>query len=419
MSEGRKAVHEVPRQSLLGGASGLGLELLAGNELEHIAVLEEAVDVLVVLVDLHLGGVEELHAAGHGEEVDGLEKLMANLDSEVLGDVRGERLDAVHAGHVADDARAVGDEEDLLAVVLGGDRVGRKDVEALLVDVRVNGGVDLVVAEGGGGDSGPGAVAAVAARPDLNEAGPGGGNDNLHVGGAVVDVQGVEDVVAVLDELELEVRGHRADLHAKVDVELAVGLALVVLPDGDDLVVAVARDRVNDVLAALEVLHDEHALVGFAARVDGAVDAVEGGLGLLHVGAEEDIVGAGALVRLDDDLEGGGVPVEDELLDVLPLGGEDLLGGADASGAHSLVLEPLVAAGDGEVEGVAAVELELLHEGVGDVDAALGAGDDALDLEVEGHDGGSGAGDVAAVDDLGVGKAVETVAPHAGGLLGL
>lgn len=68
------------------------------------------------------------------------------------------------------------------------------------------------------------------------------------------DAERVEGPQHVLDHrTELRLRIELKEAHAEVDDGGAVGLALVVLPDSDDLVDAVSGDRVDDVLIAAEV----------------------------------------------------------------------------------------------------------------------------------------------------------------------
>jgi hypothetical protein len=68
---------------------------------------------------------------------------------------------------------------------------------------------------------------------------------------------------------------HGSQLHAKVDKVSAIYAALVVLPDGHNLVHTVSADAVNDVLSAVKVLLYQSAFVNAAQAVDFTVDSVK------------------------------------------------------------------------------------------------------------------------------------------------
>jgi len=78
---------------------------------------------------------------------------------------------------------------------------------------------------------------------------------------AVDDAHRVEDAPLVSHHPARFTRGVRDQLHAEVDVELAVYLPLVVLPYGCYLVDAVSAYAVDDVLFSGEELLEEDAFV--------------------------------------------------------------------------------------------------------------------------------------------------------------
>jgi len=112
----------------------------------------------------------------------------------------------------------------------------------------------LIVADAGVGDGEPGAFAAVAAGADFDETRLQrvGVDLDFHVGGPVGHLQRVQDDPRVrrqgLEQAAVFSGGGRNERHAVIHKVRAVRVALVVDPDGHDLMFAVPRDGVDDVL---------------------------------------------------------------------------------------------------------------------------------------------------------------------------
>ncbi len=128
---------------------------------------------------------------------------------------------------------------------------------------------------------------------------------NLHVRRTVLDSERVQDSVSViLQQSHLGV-ATVDDLHAEVDEVGIVHTSLIILPNDNKLMLAVARDLVNHKLSTAQVLLQENIVVHQTNAIDLSENAVEGGLALLDSLAEENIISAGRLNGLQNATQVG------------------------------------------------------------------------------------------------------------------
>mmetsp|Transcript_49312 Transcript_49312/g.139618 ORF Transcript_49312/g.139618 Transcript_49312/m.139618 type:complete len:520 (+) Transcript_49312:1558-3117(+) len=268
-------------------------------------------------------------------------------------------------------------------LALGRARLGRQCGEGLGVKVGVNKDVGLVVADALVDHVAPKALSTVAASADLDEARRAAAHLDFGVAWPVADLKRVKHLLQVDDQLLSErlVGGH-APLPVQHETG-AIGRLAVVLPEGADLVLAVARHGVHHVLDSREVLLHEHRLVDLAEAVALAHDVAEGGLHLVNGLAQRDVVRAGRLDRLDDGLEDlgrlGQLPVVEEGLNLAPGRGLDLHDRAHAGRPDLLAHVILVAARLSARRAVGA-NAELLREAVAELDARFGTRHDREDV---------------------------------------
>lgn len=214
--------------------------------------------------------------------------------------------------------------------------------------------------------------------------------------------QRVKDFERVRDELVLRLTVAGQQIAGVADVVNAVHGNAGGGDDVGDMVLAVAADGVDHVLAAEEMLLGDDALVALAEQIFRAGEFEEGGRALLGGGAEPDAVIARALERFDHDAGA-------QLL--MPSGqfvgarGEQLPGSAHSGGLDRLDHRELVTAGGAELRAVGR-QAHGLAEPVGELDAELAAGENRHRFVRAG--GPYGLFEVAGVDDVvGVERQVE------------
>eukprot|EP00968_Pinguiococcus_pyrenoidosus_P002342 scaffold128_cov248-Pinguiococcus_pyrenoidosus.AAC.48 len=317
---------------------------------------------LVVLRDHFRVRVQQLRRSRAREAVDRLRDEVPRLDHHLEAVEARAVLDNLHAGHGPDHARLLHHEEDLAAVrtQLGGP--WRVRIERFRREEARHRAVHLRVSVARLGDGAPGPLAAMAARPDLDEARSVVHDHDFHVARAVANGQRVHDARGVVDE-----RRHlRAILAARPHAEVhkigSIDAPLVILPDGHHLVDPVPGDA--------------RAVVQLPEAILLAVDAPEGRLHLLCTATLEDVVGAGRLQRLHHGEEGLR-PALEELRHLLPFRGVQLLHCPHPRRSHRLAHEILVAPG---ARVLLAVAPQLQREGelVRQAHAGLGAGQDGF-----------------------------------------
>jgi len=221
-------------------------------------------------------------------------------------------------------------------------RYVRKRHEPPLLEVGVEGSVDLVVTDAAVGDGFPRSLPSVAPAPNLDQAGSSLREHHLGVSGAIYDTNGVQNAPLVFDDAPRKIVINTPDLHPEVDVELTIHVPLVVLPYRHHLVLPVPTNTIDDVLFALQELLDEHTLVHDTEAVDRAVDLVEASLHLLLTVTEEDVVASSRLVGLHDDLVRVRVPVPQENLGGVPVTSYGLLNSPDPGLPNGLPHDVLI-----------------------------------------------------------------------------
>lgn len=184
--------------------------------------------------------------------------------------------------------------------------------------------------------------------------------------------QGVKDFERVGDELVLCLTVTGEQIAGVADVVNAVHGNAGGGDDVGDMVLAVAADGVDHVLAAEEMFLGDDALVALAEQVLRAGEFEEGGRALLGGGAEPDAVVARALERLDHD---SGAQILVPPGEFVGTCGEQLPGSTHSGGLDRLDHRELVAAGGAELRAVGR-QAHGLAEPVGELDAELAAGED-------------------------------------------
>mmetsp|Transcript_46665 Transcript_46665/g.107092 ORF Transcript_46665/g.107092 Transcript_46665/m.107092 type:complete len:341 (+) Transcript_46665:486-1508(+) len=257
------------------------------------ALPHQLVECRVVREELRGVRVDQVDVAARGDGVDRLEDLLADGEGEHLGGEGAEGADLRELGLIdrREDALDVGAQLRLHRVVLEVGRHRRQRGEGGGVGEAVGAGGDGGVADARLGHRRPRALAAVHSAVDLDEHGAARLLLHLRVHAAALDAERVKHSEDVLDhrlQVRLFLNGHEA--HAEVDEGRVVVPPLVVLPDGDALVHAVARDGVDDVLVAAEVLLQEHLFVREAQHVLRALQRLEAVAHLLLGVADGDAI---------------------------------------------------------------------------------------------------------------------------------
>ena len=255
-------------------------------------------------------------------------------------------------------------------------------MERPLVEVRVHARLHLRVSSvERAREMPPVAIPPVGAAVHLDEARAGGGHDDLSVGGAVPHPERVQHRVVVRDEI-LSLDGRSVDgEQTEVNAERSVGGTLVVHPHGRRLVLAVAGDRVDDVLLALQELLAKHLGAETAVHGLDLQYALEVPPRLVDVVTQLHAVGPRAVGRLENH---GILLALQECLHVreLPPGG--LADGSHPRGLDQLLLHFLVPPVRVVARGAVRSHHQPFREQVGRVHARLAAAHARDDAQLPG-----------------------------------
>mmetsp|Transcript_46221 Transcript_46221/g.80833 ORF Transcript_46221/g.80833 Transcript_46221/m.80833 type:complete len:337 (-) Transcript_46221:2103-3113(-) len=286
------------------------------KQFEHTALLQGADD-LVIRVELVRVGVDQLHTARSGEAVDSTVQSAARLSKHLHTSEGRQVADDINPGNVLEGPLHKTHQKHLASLLVQRG-LERQGVKAIGTQVAVQRSVQLGVANALHRHRQPSRLPTVAPGTHFHQTGTellgthrqavravGHARrvaNNLHMRRSLVNLESLNDLTGILN--------HRSDFrvggvlqgHSEVHKVGPVDGAFVVLPDRDDLVDTIATHAIDNILGTREILLAEHAVVDRSEVVDLAVGGVESGEAVLQRAAQSDMVGAGALVGLEDQL---------------------------------------------------------------------------------------------------------------------